>query len=138
MSLLHTVQICLYCIISMHFMQFDMHRRWYICTYAIRWRTIQGRMQWEKRKDEKQIEIQSFECISEWQYHTAEPYWSSHRHLLLYFRIATHLYLLFVYIVHIDTRCANSNRRINVLLVYTSAYIVRIDTRISCQYHLTI
>jgi hypothetical protein len=33
----YTVQICLYCIISMHCIQFDMHRRWCICTYAIRW-----------------------------------------------------------------------------------------------------
>jgi len=42
-------------------------------------------MQCEKRKDEKRIEIQSFECISEWQYRTGEPYWRSYSHLLLYF-----------------------------------------------------
>ena len=54
------------------------------------------------------------------------------------FRIATHLYLLFVYMVHIDTRYANSNRHMNVPLVYTSASIVRIYTRIACQYHVTI
>ena len=74
MSLLHTVKICLYCNISMHCISFVMYRRWYICTYAIRWRAIQGRMQREKRKDEKLIEIQSFECISEWQYRTGEPW----------------------------------------------------------------
>ena len=54
------------------------------------------------------------------------------------FRIATHLYLFFVHMVHIDTRSTNSNRRMNVSLVYTSAYIVRIDTRITCQYYVTI
>jgi hypothetical protein len=54
------------------------------------------------------------------------------------FRIATLIYLVFVYMVHIDTRYANSNRRMNVSLVYTSVSIVRIDTRIACQYHVTI
>jgi hypothetical protein len=40
--------------------------------------------------------------------------------------------------VHIDTRYANSNRRMNVSLIYSSAFIVRIDTRIACPYHVMI
>jgi len=40
--------------------------------------------------------------------------------------------------VHIDTRYTNSNRRMNVSLIYSSASIVRIDMRIACQYHVTI
>ena len=79
----HTAKICRFnCIIAMHYIQFNMYRRRYIWKYTIPSRIIHCRKQYEKRKSEKLIESESFECTSEGQYNTGAPYWCSYRTII--------------------------------------------------------